>query len=384
MAINIAKSTGRSYSVRYSLQDPTGYRKDYEVSLDNSWDETTTGRKGEMFNVGGGSRYLSYPERNFSYGSHVFVPEEDFIGSVHVWGAGGGAYHNNGGRYAGGGGYSQALIRFVGGTPYTIVVGQAGKHNDNTATHGGGGRGHGNGGSGGGLSGIFMNSTHYGRNSWAHTTPPVTQAQALIIGGAGGGGGHHNQGSHYGNGGGGGGWWGKRAHTGNEGTQTGGGSAGYSNSSAGSALHGGHSSTNSNWVGGGGSGWWGGGGGGHSSNHHNGGNGGSGHIAYENLSNHTPASSGNAKYILNGFMEKAPGHFNNGDFRPANFENPLCMTEGRYAGQGGHGERQNGHGNTYGPRNGKVVITLMPEFLGQYQFPTHNSPNDSNGWTQDY
>jgi hypothetical protein len=382
MAIYESKSQTSSYGIDYTLIDPNGGRSEYFVNQQTHWNESPTARRGELFNVGGGSVYESYPVKQNGFGSHVFTPKQNFIGLVHMWGAGGGAYHDSGGRFAGGGGYSQALIRFIADTPYTFVVGQAGTHN-NLASHGGGGRGHSSGGGGGGLSGIFMNSEHYGTASWGHTTPPLSQANALMIAGGGGGGGHHTQSSHYGNAGGGGGWVGKRAHNGSPGTQTGGGSQGYSNSSAGSALHGGHSATNSSWLGGGGSGWFGGGGGGHSGGHHDGGNGGSGHIAYPSNIISQPNNNLSA-YIIQGFMEKAPGSFNYSENRPANFINPLNTTGGRHAGQGGHGEGGNNHGPTYGSTHGKIVLTLVPEFFDKLQFPTHTNSETGSGWTQTY
>jgi hypothetical protein len=382
MAIFTSKSQISSYGIDYSLIDPVGGRTEYSVDLQSHWAESPTGRAGELFNVGGGSAYQSHGVKNAGFGSHVFTPRDTFIGMVHVWGAGGGAYHDSGGRFAGGGGFSQALIRFQADTPYTLIVGEAGLHNQ-TATHGGGGRGHNSGGSGGGLSGIFMYDQYYGTSSWAHGTPPVNRENALIIGGGGGGGGHHTQSSHYGNGGAGGGWVGKRAHTGSPGTQTGAGSAGYSNSGPGVSFHGGHSGSNTSWLGGGGGGWYGGGGGGHSGAHHNGGNGASGHIAYP-ADVISQVNNDKSRFIIQGSMEKGPGSFNYSDNRPANFHHPLNTTGGRHAGQGGHGEGGNNHGPTYGSTHGKVVITLVPEFFDKLQFPTHNQVENSNGWTQSY
>jgi hypothetical protein len=387
MSIFKSKSQISSYGINYTLVDPTGNRSEYQVNMDKSWNESTTGRRGELFNVGGGSVYNSYPVKQFGFGSHVLTPKQNFVGLVHMWGAGGGAYHNSPNtRFAAGGGYSQAIVRFIANTPYTLVVGEAGNHN-NLATHGGGGRGHSAGGSGGGLSGIFMNTEHTGTASWGHGTPPVSQANALVISGGGGGGGHHNQNSHNGNSGAGGGWTGKRAHTGSPGTQTAGGNPGYSNAGAGSALHGGHSGSNTSWLGGGGGGWFGGGGGGHSGNHHDGGNGGSGHIAYPSNIVSQPNNQTNndlSRFIIQGFMEKGPGHFNNSENRPANALHPLNICEGRHAGMGGHGEGEVNHGPTFGSRHGKIVLTLMPEFYDKLQFPTHNQIENSSGWTQDY
>jgi len=83
-------------------------------------------------------------------------------------------------------------------------------------------------------------------------------------------------------------------------------------------------------------------------------------------------------------MEKAPGSFNYSDNRPANFINPLNITGGRHAGQGGWGEGGNNHGPTYGSTHGKIVLTLVPEFFDKLQFPTHTNSENTTGWTQTY
>lgn len=385
MALTRAFSQGSQYGLDYSVKDPNGVTRNYSVNMETSWSDSHSGRRGELFSVGGGDQQASYPVNNFGYGSYVFSPKETFTGIVHMWGAGGGAYNPTGARFAGGGGYSQAIVKFLANVPYTFVVGEAG-HWNQTPTHGGGGRGHNQGGAGGGLSGIFMNTDHTGFAQWNGSAAPVSQANALVIAGGGGGGGHHTQSSHYGNAGGGGGWVGKRAHAGSGGTQTAGGSPGYSNSQAGFALHGGHSATNSSWLGGGGGGWFGGGGGGHSGSHHDGGNGGSGHIAYPSTVGTQP-NNDLSRFIVQGFMEKAAGHFNYSDNRPANFTNPLNLSEGRHAGQGGHGDGEGHHGaakSTYNSRHGKIILTLLPDFFGKFEFPSHNQPHESNSWTQNY
>lgn len=385
MTLESKKSQLTDYGIDYSIISPSGVKSQEQVTMGSNWSLSTTKRNAELFNVGGGSVYNSYPEFNHGFGSHVFIPNQTFIGMVHVWGAGGGGYHNSGSRSAGGGGFTQVVIRFLQNVPYTIVVGQAGTHNELT-THGGGGRGHhsGTGGSGGGLSGIFFDTNVIGSAPWAGT-PTVSQANALVIAGGGGGGGHHNQASHYGNAGGGGGWNGKRAHNSTGGTQTGGGNAGYAGSQAGFALHGGHSGSNTSWLGGGGGGWFGGGGGGHTPNHHNGGSGGSGHHAYDSSVASQP-NNNLARFILNGFTEKAPGHQDFTSVMPASLNHPLGQTEGRPAGQGGFGENLSGHGANWGSRHGKVVITMLPDFIGGYMdsYPRHTSSHDNTGWTQSF
>lgn len=398
MAFNISKSMLENYGVEYTIKDINNQTRKFQVNLNSSWNKYNNilppstpfnpnnydypiTRRGELFNVGGGSYLTSYPVYNHGFGSYVLTPSNDFVARVDMWAGGGGGYHNSGGANGGGGGYTQAIVKFKKNIPYTIVVGEGGGHN-NAATHGGGGRGHSSGGSGGGLSGIFMNSDHTGTASWSHNTPPLSRANALVIAGGGGGKGHHSTGNH-GQAGGGGGWHGKRAHNSGGGSQTGGGSAGYGNSSAGSELHGGHSASNTSWMGGGGGGWYGGGGGGHTSSHYNGGGGGSGHIAYDTTIGSQP-NNNLSQFIINGWMEKAPGHHEYTDWRPAAFQHPLNVTEGRHAGQGGYGENNSGHGETWGSRHGKVVLTLYPEFFSKLDYPKHTDPHNSNGWSQTF
>jgi hypothetical protein len=377
--------------VAYTLQQPSGAITSFEVDQNTAYSWTKTGRKGELFNIGGGNQlitknYESSGEFWLDYGSHVLRAQNDFTAWVHMWGAGGGGQHHEGNTNGGGGGFSQALVRFKAGVPYTIVVGQAGD-NGNDTTHGGGGRGHDGGGQGGGLSGIFMGSTHFGKARWGHGTPPVTQSQGLMVAGGGGGKGHHSQ-SHHGSGGGGGGWSGRGGHNSGAGHQTYGGHGGYNNDGVdagrGKALHGGHSYSNS-WQGGGGGGWWGGGGGGHTSNHHNGGGGGSGHIAYPSSVGSQP-NNDKAEYIITGHTEFALADHGTQFPAPANPFSPLAKGDGtNLVGQGGSGFRT-GHGQGHSPSHGKVVITLANEKLNnpQLQFPTHGSPQDTSGHASTY
>ncbi len=173
--------------ITYTLQQPNGNITNFEVDQNTWYPWSKTKRKGEIFNIGGGvqlstKNYVDSGEFWLDYGSHVLRSQNDFTAWVQMWGAGGGGQHHEGNTTAGGGGYSQALVKFKAGIPYTITVGQAGDHGNDT-THGGGGRGHDGGGQGGGLSGIFMGSEHFGKTRWGHGTPPVTQAQGLIVAG---------------------------------------------------------------------------------------------------------------------------------------------------------------------------------------------------------
>ena len=380
------RSKSVNQGLTFTLKSPSETVIEDFVNDQKPWEYTTTGRANEVLNLGGGNVYETYSDFHHGSGSYVFTPKENFIGAVNIWGAGGGAEHDSGDRWAGGGGYAEAFIDFVKDVPYTIVVGQGGK-TENARTHGGGGRGHNNqGGSGGGLSGIFMNVEHTGNAAWGQNAAPLSRSDALIIAGGGGGGGHHNGTTNHGQAGAGGGWLGKRAHNAQPGTQNAGGAGGYSGV-AGGELSGGNSATNSNWLGGGGGGWYGGGGGGHSGSHHNGGAGGSGHHAYTSAVATQP-NNDLAKYIFNGYMERGAGSYHFISGLPGNWRHPLATGgDGGFAGQGGWGAEHNGTINrpkaTQNTRHGKVVITKMPDFIGNYRFPPHNDVY-SNSWTQTY
>jgi hypothetical protein len=365
---------------KYRIISPDEVASDHEVSEGShyrySWYDG--GRKNELFHVGGGSPWVSESAHVYDYGTYTLIPQKDFLGMVHMWGAGGGNYNSgNDTARAGGGGFTQGLIRFKANIPYALVIGQAGRYgtSSNNATHGGGGGSNSTTSSqGGGLTGIFYNSSHRGRSSWNYS-PPVTQSQALLIAGGGGGMGHHSSG-HHGSGGGGGGWVGKSAHNSGSGTQYQGGwantySSGWSHG-AGMPLHGGLSSQQSTVAGGGGSGWWGGGGGAHQGgdSHHNGGSGGSGHHAYGE--NHGVQPNNNlAKFVLFANTEASPSAQSSQWQYSANYKNPLAYRssnptygeyDGYYAGKGGRGNTENtGRSSAL---HGKIIITLVPDLIG--------------------
>lgn len=387
MAQSRLKRTG-SNSIEYSIVRPDGTQRTFNIDQSTSYDWSISKRPGEMFNVGAGlsldqKDYVTNNQPEYDFGSHLLLPHKDFTAWVQMWGGGGGGYHSSGNVSAGGGGYTQGLVQFKSDVSYTIMVGQAGRHG-NQVVHGGGGRGHEGGGTGGGLSGLFMGSTHYGKTAWSHgTTPPVTRAQALLIAGGGGGKGHHSQ-SHHGGGGGGGGWTGGHGHNVGAGTQTGGGHAGYNNAGGGGELQGGHSGSGS-WNGGGGGGWYGGGGGGHTSSHYNGGGGGSGHHAYPSFVASQP-NNDKAPFIITAHTERAVGYHDSNFPGSGNPYSPLALGEGGHmAGHGGFGTADS-HAAPSSPINGKVVITLAPDILNNptYQFPQHTAAQDPNGWTQSY
>jgi hypothetical protein len=379
----------QSYRVEYLVTRPDGVMKQYEVDNDSSYADSPTKRLGEMFNVGGGSTYKDWSaigEYQLDYGSHVFEPLQDFTGWVQLWGAGGGGYHtDSGGIAAGGGGFTQALVRFKANIPYTIMIGQGGQHGDATS-HGGGGRGHSGGGQGGGLTGIFYNTRLTSKTRPSHHAPPVSQANALVIAGGGGGKGHHNQANH-GGGGGGGGWTGRSGHNTGAGSQTSGGSGGYNNDGVnggrGSALHGGHSYSNS-WNGGGGGGWFGGGGGGHTGNHYNGGAGGSGHHAYPSSVASQP-NNALSEFIVTAHTARAPGSHDNNFTVPAMAGNPYNSAGEQGAGYGGRGN-YNSWDESNQASNGKAIITLAHPIFNNptFNFPTHTSVENQDGWTQSY
>jgi len=186
----------------YSLLSPNGTVLNEEVDEYSWWSRGSSSRRGEMFNVGGGSPDTTEAEYVLDYGGYVLTPKNDFAAWVTVVGAGGGATNTSGGTHAGGGGYTKGLVKFKANVPYTLVIGEGGR-SINRSTFGGGGRGHhgGTGGDGGGLSGLFMNVAHNSKTEWGHTyNTPVRREQAILI--AGGGGGGHTSNHHNGGGGG--------------------------------------------------------------------------------------------------------------------------------------------------------------------------------------
>jgi hypothetical protein len=354
----------------YSLLSPNGTVLNEEVDEYSWWSRGSSSRRGEMFNVGGGSPDTTEAEYVLDYGGYVLTPKNDFAAWVTVVGAGGGATNTSGGTHAGGGGYTKGLVKFKANVPYTLVIGEGGR-SINRSTFGGGGRGHhgGTGGDGGGLSGLFMNVAHNSKTEWGHTyNTPVRREQAILIAGGGGGKGHHSQ-NHHGNGGGGGGWTGRDGHNSGPGTQSRAGTSGYNNNGPqgnGHGFHGGHSGSNTSWLGGGGGGWYGGGGGGHTSNHHNGGGGGSGHHAYPQEIMAQP-NNDKAQFLVTAFTTRAAGGQSFGTWKPGNWRNPLIYNTGHggaHAGRGGHGE-----GTTHGSRHGKVIIQFAPGYYDNMMKP---------------
>ena len=103
-----------------------------------------------------------------SSGQWTITPNMDFTASIKMWGAGGGSA--GAGGYVlttgGGGGFSSGVMTFINGTPYILVVGEAGTAVtgiNGPYTIGGGGYGQGGNSTarnfrGGGLSGIFANT----------------------------------------------------------------------------------------------------------------------------------------------------------------------------------------------------------------------------------
>lgn len=382
----------------YTLTDPDGITSEHFVYEDQfykySWYDG--GRKNELFHVGGGNPFNTETKYQYDFGSYVLTPKNDFKAWLHMWGGGGGNYNSgNDQSRGGGGGFTQGLIQFKTGIPYTLTVGQAGRlgYSDVTTHGGGGGTPNSNGGQGGGLSGLFYNTNHYGKNVWAYS-PPVTQANALLIAGGGGGNGVHNTGTHYGTGGGGGGWQGLpgNATTGG-GQKSGGYAASYTANiqhTMGVALHGGRGDNESH-CGGGGGGWFGGGGGayiGSDPSRHEGGSGGSGHHAYSSTIHGQP-NNGLAKYVLAANTETSPSSFNQPRQYSANVKNPLAFRssnptygeyDGLYAGKGGYGNTENtGRSSAL---HGKIIITLAKDIVPpSWSTKIGNTETNSGEWS---
>ena len=407
MPINIATTSNNLIpQARYSTISPDNVVTDHVVDMSNHWSYAwysmggSSRRKGEIFHVGGGNAYVTETAHVLDYGTYNLIPDNDFYAMVHMWGAGGSNYNSgNSGARGGGGGFTQGLVLFKSNISYALVIGEAGKYNQGTATttHGGGG-GSGTintGGQGGGLSGIFYNSNTRGRSVWNHNAP-VRQSQALLIAGGGGGAGHHGSTTHLGQGGGGGGWSGLSAHNSGPGGQWYGGWGNpYSSiyQQSGHALHGGRS-TNQSWVGGGGGGWFGGGGGAFDgTNNHNGGSGGSGHHAMKDSYGIMP-NNRLAEFVIWANTETSPSSRTSSWAFCANVKNPLAYQsinptsgeyDGSYAGKGGHGSTENT--GRSGARHGKIIITLMPQLVPQKYFQSRQVSHPNNmewGMQNDY
>lgn len=220
--------------------------------------------------------------------TYTIVPDNNFIASARIWGAGGGGGYYNDTFYqrgnGGGGGYTVGQMVFYKGVTYYLVVGGGGKKGKNTGTGayslggtpGAGGdsgqrnTSHGAAG-GGGYSGIFKTSQ--------------TQANSVMIAG-GGGGGIGYDGKYAGAGG---GLSGQDAEnkSGTGASQTAGGATYWSasgQSGQGTALQGGRGyqgsvSNQGDPGGGGGGGYW----GGSSSDSYGNGGGGSGFIGHADI-----------------------------------------------------------------------------------------------------
>jgi hypothetical protein len=359
-------------SASYILKSPNGVISEHEVDETNHYRFSTTKAKGEIFNVGGGSIFVTETEYELDYGTYTLTPRNDFMAWVSLVGGGGGGTEPSGGTYGGGGGFTRALVKFQKEIPYSLVIGEGAAH-ANRSSHGGGGRGHSGGGDGGGLSGLFFNvETSGGRAPWGHTyNTPVKRHQAIAIAGGGGGKGHHGQ-AHHGAGGGGGGYIARSGHNANGGTQHGGGWAGYNNggtNGGGHEFHGGHAYQASSWQGGGGGGWYGGGGGGHSGVHHNGGGGGSGHHA---VPQEVSQFSNNdlSKYIVNAHTQTSAVGQNYNNWKPANWLHPYIFAAGRNGNHVGRGAHNND--TTNGSRHGKIWITFAPPEFEKFYKPSVN------------
>lgn len=166
--------------INYSITDIYGETK--SRSVENYGDS--------LIDFGGGNFDIDYKDdlsNNLGYGSIIFTPHEDFLGWVELWGADGGSFGANSVKeFSGLGGYTKVLISFKKDINYTLVAGQAG-YFKNSYTHGGGAPGYLMGGQGGGMSGIFINSTYFGKLPWNKDFNELSRENALAIAGGGGG-----------------------------------------------------------------------------------------------------------------------------------------------------------------------------------------------------
>jgi hypothetical protein len=166
--------------INYSITDISGETKNYSVE---NYENTLIDFGGGNFDID----YIDNTENNLGYGSIIFTPHQDFLGWVELWGADGGSFGSNSVKdFSGIGGHTKVLVKFKKDINYTLVAGQAG-YFKNLYTHGGGAPGYLMGGQGGGMSGIFINSTYYGKSMWNKEFDALSRENALAIAGGGGG-----------------------------------------------------------------------------------------------------------------------------------------------------------------------------------------------------
>jgi hypothetical protein len=306
-----------------------------------------------IFFYGGGNSDTNFTinPQNLGYGSFIITPEEDFIAWVELWGGDGGTFGTDDKENIGGiGGYTKALVKFKKDINYTVVVGQGGGL-VNINTHGGGGKGHMLSGQGGGLSGLFIDTSYYGKELWDDDNISVSKSKALLIAGGGGGkGGTNNKIQSMG--GNGGGWMGTGSYNsestlqerdeedsmiGKAGIRTG------NNGGAGGGWLGGLVNTDSTII-------------------NTGGSGGSGYIV----------SSGEySSEIITGITKYGS------TTREDIYKNILDPSKFTIVG-GIRGKMEdNKYKNMYTPQNGRVIITLSDGNFNTLYYPSEIKPLDT-------
>jgi Glycine rich protein len=164
--------------INYSITNIYGEINNYSVE---NYGESLIDFGGGNFDIDNGE------SENLGYGSIILTPHEDFLAWVDLWGADGGSFGANTVKeFSGLGGYTKVLISFKKDINYTLVAGQAG-YFKNLYTHGGGAPGYLMGGQGGGMTGIFINSSYYGKEPWDKNFNSLSRENVLAIAGGGGG-----------------------------------------------------------------------------------------------------------------------------------------------------------------------------------------------------
>lgn len=336
--------------INYSITNINGETKNYSIENYNE----------SLIDFGGGNFDIDYNdniENNLGYGSIIFTPHEDFLGWVDLWGADGGSFGANSVReFNGVGGYTKVLIKFKKDINYTLVAGQAG-YFKNSYTHGGGAPGYIMGGQGGGMSGIFINSSYYGKSPWNKEFNELSRENVLAIAGGGGGkGGTEDQKKSIS--GAGGGW------------QSG---AGYiSGPSFQDISHNsmvGNKPCTSGNNGGGGGGWVGGKSNTDEKISDTGASGGSGHIVYENKYEEQP----NSQYYDHIIVGKTGFADSNREdiFRLSIDKNKFTVVSGQ------RDKINNKYKNIFVPQHGRFIITYSDGSYDQTAYLQEINPYDT-------
>lgn len=320
-----------------------------------SYSKNITNYNSSLLNFGGGNFDISYGDNeDLGYGSYTFISDSDFYAWVELWGADGGAFGvQKITSMSGIGGYTKALIKFKKDINYTITAGQAGYFKKGN-THGGGGSGYMMGGQGGGLSGLFINTNYYGKNSWTNDNCPVLRENALLIAGGGGGKGN-GQSSVKTDGGNGGGWTSIAGYTSSISSQ---------DIELNSMI--GESGKDSGNNGGGGGGWV-GGKTGNIKDINIGASGGSGHIVYSDEYGEQPNSNLYDNVIVG--ITKFGDSKRQDVYRKALDESKFTVITGS------RDAIKNIYKNIYMPQHGKFIVTLSDGSYDKNAYLSNINPN---------